>query len=301
MYSETYINFLCGWSPDEEGTKKIVSELPFETFAQFAPDLMQDDGEDALLYKAMQKVYGKNIPARNQLDGTCTSQGTANALDYLQGVEIAIKGDEEKYKPVAAAPIYGLGREIAGMLGRGAGCYGAAVAKAAAQGIIDVDSIGDNLKNDALGTKYGRSGVPSDVKTMIKAAGHVLSFAPVRTAEEARGALRSGYPGIVCSNRGFTMERDSTGKCSPKGNWAHCMAWIAFRAKLRQFLIVQSWNENTPSGPTPDDIPTCSFWVDWDVFNSMLRQDDSFCFSNLNGFPDRREQLDKAMFRPFRG
>jgi hypothetical protein len=45
----------------------------------------------------------------------------------------------------------------------------------------------------------------------------------VSTLDELDAGLANGYVAIVCSNQGFTMERDQDGFCRPSGSWAHCM------------------------------------------------------------------------------
>jgi hypothetical protein len=63
------------------------------------------------------------------------------------------------------------------------------------------------------------------------------------------------------------------------------MCLSGFRADKNWFCIDQSWGQNTPSGPTTLGQPDNSFWADWSVVDSMLRQGDSFAISAYDGFP----------------
>jgi hypothetical protein len=56
----------------------------------------------------------------------------------------------------------------------------------------------------------GRGGVPDEVRQ--KAAQHkVKTSSLVRTYAELEDALANGYPVTVCSNQGFTLQRDAQG------------------------------------------------------------------------------------------
>lgn len=222
--------------------------------------------------------------ANKNVAHNCTSFGSAHTVDLLQCVQMVIGKQQEAYKEICTEAIYGMGREIANMLGGGDGCYGAAVAKAVMIGVVPRESVGPYDGNRAK--QWGSSGVPADVKKA--AADHpVKSTAIITTVEEAQAALSNGYPFIVCSNQGFTMTRDANGVCTPQGSWAHCMFSSACRmlnGKL-QFLIDQSWGDNVPSGPLTDDQPSFSFWIDAPVLGRMLQGEDSLTFSSFAGFP----------------
>lgn len=219
------VDHLCGWVPHPEETEKIVAALPYPTFAEAAPDLMLmsfEEEKDAFLYKACQVLHGKNLPAHFQKDGTCVGQGWSAGVDDLQCVEI-VSGERETFKTISPAAVYAFSREIAGMLGGGAGSYGGAAAKAVSQwGTVSCEDSGDKVDDDRLGTEWGRKGAPAKIKELAK--DHIVKTVTlVKTAEECRAALQNGYPVPVCSNQGFSMQRDSEGYCRPQGSWAHCV------------------------------------------------------------------------------
>jgi hypothetical protein len=121
---------LCGWI-DDPNRHFVARSFPHPTFSQAAPDLMTgDNSKDVFLYKAWVDVLGKYPEYPAQQIGDCTSFGSGHALDLLQCIEIALGNMAIEYRETCTEAIYGMGREVGGMLGGGDGCYGVAVAKA---------------------------------------------------------------------------------------------------------------------------------------------------------------------------
>lgn len=281
---------LCGWTPNPEAVKSILRTMPMPYFADAAPHLMAkaaNDDKNALLYEACKKVTGDNLPAHKQSIGCCESEGWSSGVDYLQCVEIALGGKAFDYEAISHGVFYGLGREVANMLGGGDGCYGGAMAKAAVQfGCVSNADAKDSDTDDTLAKEYGSRGVPADLKALAKK--HLVKTTSlVKSADEAKAALQNGYPVPISSDQGFSMERDSDGMCRAEGSWAHCMLLIGYRGDKKWFCILQSWGKNTPSGPTALGQPDCSFWAEWDAVDHMLKQEDSFAASNFDGYPSR--------------
>lgn len=63
------------------------------------------------------------------------------------------------------------------------------------------------------------------------------------------------------------------------------MMWSGYDSDKNRFLVEQSWGQNTPDGPLYLDQPDNSFWIDYDVADKMLREQDSFALSVFPGFP----------------
>lgn len=211
----------------------------------------------------------------------CTSFGAGHALDLLQCIEIAT-GEPEEFKEISTEAIYGIGREIAGMLRGGDGCYGSAVARALAEfGAVPREEVGSYAGSRAK--EWGRKGVPAAIKEKCKA--HMLGSATlVTTLAELDAALNNGKPVTVASNQGFSMTRDSEGVCDPQGSWAHQMFICARRRKGQHYLLGQSWGDNAPQGPLSDDQPKFSFWAPGKTVARMLAVKDSWAFSLWGGF-----------------
>ena len=277
---------LCGWVDHPD---RLAVAATFPTFAMAAAHLFQSTSSttDILLYKAFKDALGKYPDYIAQAIGDCTSFGSGHALDLLQCIEMVLGHQPIGWLETCTEAIYGMGREIAGMLKSGDGCYGGAVSKAlTTMGAVPRKDVGDYSGTRAK--QWGRSGVPSEIKTT--AANFKLNTAAlVSTLDELDVALDNLYPAIVCSNQGFVMTRDSTGLCKPHGSWSHCMSigGRRYRNSRRNYLIMQSWGDNVPDGPLIDDQPSFSFWIDEKVMASMLADKDSFAFSKFGGFEQR--------------
>jgi hypothetical protein len=279
-----------GWVNDPAAVARVLASLPQPRFGPAAPHLAGSGvGKTVLLSDAAKRVTGKHLPAQQQPRGTCVSRGWSRSVDYLQCVLIA-QGQPFEYRSISHAAVYGMAREIGGMLSDQDGAVGAWAAKAVAQwGTVTNDDAHDrDAGDDDLAVEWGRAGCPSAVKELARK--HLVrTVSQVTSAEQARDALGNGYPVACCSDQGFTMQRDDRGRCRPEGHWSHCMMWSGYRDDRRLFLVEQSWGQNVPSGPLGDlDIPDNAFWIDWDVADRMLRQQDSFALSGYDGFPAQR-------------
>lgn len=245
-----------------------------------------------MLYRAWYDVLGKYPDYPAQQIGDCTSFGTAHALDCLQCVEkVLTPKDQSSYFETDTEALYGAGREVAGMLHSwGDGCYGAAMAKALLTiGAVSRELLGTNGTYSGNRAKqWGRSGIPDNVRQM---AGNykVGAVAKITDRQSAISALWNGLPIAICSNQGFSMQRDQDGYCRAQGHWSHCMHVSAFDPAKNRYLIGQSWGSDTPSGPTYLDQPTFSFWADADIVErNIFGADDSWA---LAGAPDFAKKL----------
>lgn len=258
-----------------------------------------------VLHDACKKVTGSFLPAQNQPRGTCTSRGLKRDLDVMQCVMIAA-GAPLAFKQTNHAIIYGLGREIAGMLGGNPnnedddGCTGAAVGRGAVQGgeltYDDTTEPGDNENSDTLACQYGARGVPANYKEMAKS--HLVkSMAQVKSTIQGRDLIANGYGFTVASNVGYegirgqhVFARDKNGRAHRGGSWSHQMTVQGYTPDLNGdgpcFLIDQSWGPLSPDGPIgPIEIPTYSFWVLESDLAVQIAQNDSWTFSGFDGWP----------------
>lgn len=277
-----------GWRCNPDAVEQVVATLPFQRLGVDAPSIKGTGaGKTVLLSDAAKKLLGHHLPAQQQPRGTCVSRGYSRAVDYLQIAQIVIQGLAQEYKFASHAFIYGCGAEVGHDQNYQDGLVGAWAAKAVTQfGVCTNEECGDrDAGYDDLAVEWKARGVPQKYKDLGK-DNLVRTVSLVTTPEQARDAICNAYPVSCCSGQGFTMKRDSNGRCTPQGLWSHCMMWSAYRDDRRQFLVEQSWGQNTPSGPTGDlDIPDNAFWIDWDVAASMLREQDSFALSSFDGWP----------------
>lgn len=281
---------LCGWIDYAPAREAIAATFPGRTLALAAPHLMvtASDRHDVFLYRAWKDVLGKYPDYVAQEIGDCTSFGCGHACDLTQCVEI-VAGEAEEYHELCTEAIYGMGREIGNMLGRGDGCYGVAVAKAVCDlGVVPRDAVGPYSGQRAK--EWGRTGVPAEMKQA--AAAHKFGQSTlITTLEEADAAIDNGYVAAGGGMEAFAMTRDAAGICRKTwGSWAHEMITGAGRKRIGgavYYLYCQSWGPNTPDGPTPDDMPDFSFWVHEDDHVRRLARGDTVAVSKFDGFPAR--------------
>lgn len=282
-----------GWVDDPAAVRSVAGEhcrfCDCEAFA--AP---YEGTDDVFLWDACRKETGDLLPPRDQKGvGSCVAFGTASAIEHLLCVQIA-NGSSEEYRDLAQEVIYGGSRvEIGGGTIRGDGSIGAWAARFATKfGVIARGKYGQHdLRNydESRCRDYGRTGVPDELEPLAKQH-PVKSASNVRSWDECRAAIRNGYPIAVCSSQGFAMTRDADGFCRASGTWAHCMAIVGIRGGSRPgAFLLNSWGGNAHTGPRGLGDPShAGFWADANVVDRMLKQGDSWAFSDVVGFPPRK-------------
>lgn len=291
-----------GWLDKPIEVDKVLSSMRHPVFCCAAGSIKDSGkGKVARLWKACETVMGK-VPLRVQDIGDCVSMSYALCADVLACVEIVLKKEKEEYKEEAATePIYGGSRvEIGGgQLGNDDGSVGAWAAKWVQEYGILSRRIYKNGKEYDLrkysgdrAKEWGYQGVP-DILEPIARKHPVRTYSLVTTYEGARDSIANGYPIPVCSNQGFEGKRggetirDADGFAAPRGSWGHAMSFIGMDDEFKRpgLLCCNSWPVSWISGPKRHEQPEGSFWVDADVADRMLRQNDSFALSGFEGYP----------------
>jgi len=289
-----------GWVDDQAAVQAIVATLPYKDFEETPAFGMaaSELPDHCYLWDFAKQVTGDNLPPRNQGQvGSCVSFGCCSAIEYTMCAEIA-NGELEEFKPLVQEVVYGGSRiEIGGgRLGRGDGSIGAWAADFVRKyGVLNRGVFLNGKYNlekysESLCRQWGASGVPNDLEPLVKEH-PVFETAPVKTWESAKKALFQGYGISIASNQGFSTKRDSNGVCKPSGSWAHQMALIGFTKIDNEDygFILNSWglymgtSNIGPGNPSP-----AGFYAHWSVIDRMLKQNDSFCYSSVKGFPLRK-------------
>lgn len=73
-----------------------------------------------------------------------------------------------------------------------------------------------------------------------------------------------------------------------------CFVGVDDENKRPGLLCWNSWGDDWIDGPTRHGQPAGSFWVDADVADAMLRQEDSYAISGYEGF--KSQELDYVLF-----
>jgi len=285
-----------GWVEDPVAVGEVLEGLPFPVFGSTdAAGLSLEECPDEVLgWKVWKEVTGNPWPVFQQGSiGSCVAFGTSAAIMFTIASECYAGEPETAFIPCFES-IYGLSRVEIGQrrLGRGDGSIGAWAAKAVrdygvlpqgVHGKYDLSSYSVSRCKD-----WGWSGLPDDLEPAAKKH-PIKETTQVRTFDELVLALAQGFGVQVASSQGFSMRRDSAGYCTPSGRWQHSMSFIGYRRKGRAgAFIVNSWGGSTTTGPkSHEDAPLSGWWVEANVVESMLRQNDSFCFSGLAGMPRR--------------
>lgn len=281
--------------------------MPIE-FAKAAPHLVgAGAADDAPLFfwLAEEKLLGGRLATWNQKSvGSCVGFGFGRGAQDLLLWEV-LAGEPEQYPGAEVSPevVYAGSRvEIGGGGISGDGSIGAwaadwliryGVVPRGVYGQIDLTRY-----DESLCRKLGNSGVPTDVEAAAKLH-PVRAAAMVQTESEGWAALSAGKPIPVCSDFGFTMQRDSRGFCKRSGVWNHCMAG---RGKFlepdvgRSVVIGNSWGDYLGSANATIryvdadgtvktiDLPPGHFAVTLATFGGMLKQRDSFALAGLTGW-----------------
>lgn len=289
--------YATGWAHDPELVAANLDPAKTLHFDTTPAGRASMGDEDVYLWQHVRRVNNKGPPWYPTVDqksvGCCVGCGWKHSTDVCEAVQIS-QGKAAEWKPVSVEAIYGLSRvDIGGGQMRGDGSNGS-WAKAAVEkfGVVAMQKYAgaDLTTFDPMRARqFGSSGLPADVKAA--AMEHpIKGCALVKTWADAKKAIQQGYPVAVCSNQGFAMQRDATGRCRPQGTWAHCMAILAVRSGAQEGgFILNSWGDQAHTGPVwPPDAPAAGFWADAGVIDRMLRMGDSFALSGMVGFPARR-------------
>jgi hypothetical protein len=286
-YTDGFVGSWC----DPEDTDKLLGELPHPLFGVAASDLYSSgEGKVALLYKSVQKFDPSFGAHERQTTGDCVSHSTRNAVDVTRSHEI-IDGQSESFETRGATEaIYG----SRGHGGQGMSCSVAARFVHQNGGILlrkDYGFVDFSEYKSSIGSRWGRSGVPKEVKTEGKKH-QVKTISIVKSVDEARDAIANGYALSVCSNYGFSSKRNEHGVARRSGSWNHAMCWCAMDDSREiydetLFLIQNSWGKFN-GGPKMHEQPDGSFWVREKDAAGMLNQNGAWAFSDVDGFPPRK-------------
>lgn len=287
-------DYPMGWVDSPEAVAAIADSLPF-VFADTEAGQVTDLPEQVFLWELARTVTGGLLPARNQgTVGSCVSFGTVRAIEYTMIAEIAA-GQPEQFLELATEVVYGGSRvEVGKGVLRGDGSIGAWAATFVRDwGVLNRGVFGSiDLRQYSASRcrEWGKSGVPDELEPIAKVH-PVKQITRVRTWLEAKKALAAGYGIALCSDQGFSMERNANGVAGPKGTWQHCMCLCGYGviAGKEHGRIDNSWGPTAHTGPTGLGSPgTEGFWAEAKVVDYMLGKGDCWIFSNVDGFPVKR-------------
>ena len=251
----------------------------------------------AFLWRSREKYDPGAFGHEQQTTGDCVSHGSRGCRETTRCVEFHIKGEPEMfYKRSATEPTYGA---------RGHGGQGMDPARAsrfeADYGFMfreKYPSVDLSKYNSKIGTSWGRSGVPNDVKEDCKKHNVGKWIAP-QSVEDAKELLFSGYAIHSGQSYGVKPKSDSRGISVTGSSWNHDMATIGYDNTREVypecvFLVANSWgvwNQQPAVWPVEryGEWPIGSFWVPEDVYGRKFVGNNSiFAYCDIAGVPQKQ-------------
>jgi hypothetical protein len=292
---------LFGWAGPEVATEEVARLQPPVFRLSNAKAIGDDSNKSkrvALWEYAKQINGGNHLPTYRQEIGDCVSMGSANAVNYLQAVQIILRRSGEKFRPAYQPWIFGtsrhdIGRDRLGCCknGRCDGSVGLWAVKALSElGVLFADEPGLDPYSGKVANAWN-CGPPQKWYPVAKQR-LVKSYGQVRNAGEVRDALCNGYPVILCSMVGYVNKppvQDGRLVGKRSGKWGHCTVLIAYdggpTAKQGPYYyLLNSWGADFHGTP-PDGAPPGGFWIRDSDVNAMVGEGDSWALSAFDGFP----------------
>jgi hypothetical protein len=289
-------NHLQGWYKNEIEVFKTMETLPFPVVSDiYNPIKDSGRGKKRLLYEAVQNLLGTFL-VQVQTIGDCTSFMFAHLCNTLKAIQaITTEMEEFTLEHLTSTEDVYAGSRIQignGACGYGDGSVGAWIAKyVSTYGTLcrkKYENIDLSIYDGNKARTWGQPGHGTPSILLPYAKEHtVKTVSQVGSYEEARDLLYNGHLIGVCSQQGFSDTRDKDGFATPQGDWSHAMAVLAIDDEYRRpgVLIQNSWPINWITGPKRYNQPDGSFWCDADIFNAMVKMNDTFAYSAFEGFP----------------
>jgi hypothetical protein len=288
----------CGHIKDEEMNGIVLASQPIPIAKMACGSIYGDSKKvDRVVHTdLLVKLLGK-WPHLIQSISDCTAFGAAHAISILTAFNCLKFGEEWKNTPITEL-IYAGSRENIGR-GRWRNTGGAS-GSATAECVHKLGTLprGRYLNYDfsvysgQKAEKLGNEGISEDLLELTK--DHLVkTISLVTDTNTALDLLANYYPITIASNIGFAGRTDRNGRllrdqdgCLKRGSsWAHQMCAVSFDRNPRRpkVGIANSWPEDGMTGPL-DGLPEGCFWIDLDDFELILRQQDSFVYSDYVGF-----------------
>lgn len=294
------IDYYGGWAAPKLGELSYSQERDLEYDLQGTLHLAsqtRDYAGERFVAWDVAKSLGLNLRTWRQEVGDCVGFGWAQALTYLQCIEIAA-GDWERFRPIHPAYSYGTSREYGNI--NGDGSLGSWMARAGKEkGNLPMDeeafAAGVPKYSGSLSRRWGARGntIPSSMRNLAMPQ-LVKDTAPIRTWDELKKVILGAKSTVtIASMMGFSMRLKhdtNTNKHWFTGSqsWAHQMCIIGLDDDGRRpgCFVLNSWGENA-HGPQADG-PAGGGWVDADVIERRcLRRGECYALSAFEGFIER--------------
>lgn len=299
-----------GWIPVESRTpEQLALTYEFNEFTQTFGDVGSSvDTPDRVIFEELeQKHLGEVLPRVWQVTGSCVGAGAAVAYSKAALGDAVFRGDAEEVSVPFPYATYGVGRQIAGMRGRGEGSFGAAQAKAVSpehfgmlhgndERVPQPQIVAGNwlrwTKSQELMWSHPTAWPVSlsNLKPTAMAFG-MHTVTRVTDTDQWVQLLAQGYGVTLASMFGTrpSVEGDVLiGRWN--GSWSHQMSSSGYWKHSRHgrlFKIDNQWGPNA-HGDCPTLKPlgcTGSFWMTEKDAERVVRTGEVFGHSATGGFP----------------
>lgn len=253
-------------------------------------------GRIVLLYKYIEIILKRSLPAHRQTGPDCSSQAGGMGVDFIQAIQTVLRKD--RWLGKTATELLHVGGR--GKRKKGGVNIGDLVKFLSNQGTLfrrkyhkDNDSYNFTKYSYKNCEKLTKNGIPSWLLKECKK--HQIIATQIHNWNEARDAIRNLCPIIIGSTVGFNhVKRDKDGFAKPSGKWAH--AWLLIgiddRSKRPGGCLMNSFGDNWARGPRRYRQPKGSIWVDKSIIDKMIKQyGDSFALCQLSGLKPVRYNL----------
>lgn len=305
----------AGWIPPEDRspeqralTARTMAAMP--SFNEVNPPAGEELPKTALIPDLELAAFGKTLAMFFQFIGSCVGVGGAKAYQNAAVGDVFHRGDAEEVKPCFPFATWGVGREIAGLGGRGDGSWGAAQAQAVEEfGQLAWDhpkmpkpSSSDGwMKYSATVERewswprqwpVSRSELAADALSAS-----IQSVVKIGSTDEAARLAAQGY-GLTQASM-FGLASNTALKVDQgflmggwTGSWSHQMSisgYATHPSRGRIWWIQNQWGDCHGHCPTmaPKGV-TGGFWIDDATFARIIRAGETFGHSNTKGFPKRK-------------
>jgi hypothetical protein len=299
-----HIQTLCGWAGEELAREQF--DLIAHKFIPFHINKHRfGEGRRMMLYDVVRKVLNKDTNNYAQEIGDCVSFGAKNAVEYLMCCEMFLKNEAESWRPIFPPYLYGTSRVFVGkgqISDNEDGSLGSWMADAIMQyGVLAADEPNVPKYAGSVAKKWGGGQGPPQEFVSLAKIHPVKSAAKINSWDDLVKAVCNGYPCTIASDQGFSMKAGSDGYHNPEGNWAHQMCIIGVDDEHNDpyAIILNSWGDahgqltDFKSGET---LPVGCIRARKRVIEGIIRQGETFAFSNFDGFPGQNRELEDKLF-----